>query len=146
MKYSNYFKTFTTINFCAYRERLPRIWTKFGGNSSYKPPGASCTAPGPYILQGNGKMRERNLYNNSKTIALYSLRFPFWGLYSLYIAILPSTLGVRNRTLGHWAYSCFKNSLYIKNGLQSLLYSLYKLLQKHFFLRVTGAGWRLSRA
>ena len=33
-----------------------------------------------------------------------------------------------------------------KNSVQSLLYSLYKRLQKHFFLRVTGAEGRLSRA
>ena len=33
--------------FCFEGERLPRIWTKLGGNSSYKPPGASYIAQGP---------------------------------------------------------------------------------------------------
>lgn len=58
-------------------ERLPRIWTSFGGNSSYKPPGASDTAPGPYILQGNEKMRERNFYNSFKTSVFLDLDFGF---------------------------------------------------------------------
>ena len=34
---------------------------------SYKPPGASFTAPETYILQGNKKMRERPVYTNSLT-------------------------------------------------------------------------------
>ena len=55
---------------------LRRIGTKLGGNYSYKPPAASYTAPGPYILQGNGKMRERHLYKLSKCFPLYSLIFP----------------------------------------------------------------------
>ena len=42
------------------------IWTKLGGNSSYKLPGASHTAPGPYILQGSEKMTERFVSNKSK--------------------------------------------------------------------------------
>ena len=46
---------------------LRRIWTKLGGKSSYKPPGASYTAPGPYIRQGIGKMKERYLYKSFKT-------------------------------------------------------------------------------
>ena len=44
------------------------MWTKLGGNSSYKPPGASYTAPGPYILQENEKMRERNVYTKFKNL------------------------------------------------------------------------------
>ena len=39
---------------------------KLGENYSYKPPGASYTAPGPYILQGNEKMKENNFYTNFK--------------------------------------------------------------------------------
>ena len=40
-----YFFIFSYI--WAYGERLPRIWTKLGGNFSYKLPGASYTAQGP---------------------------------------------------------------------------------------------------
>ena len=62
-----------------YRERLPRIWTKLGGNSSYKPPGASYIAQGPYILQGNEKMRERNLYENHEDSFCIPLYFRLKG-------------------------------------------------------------------
>ena len=49
-----------------YSKRFSPIWTKRGENYSYKPPGASYTAPRPYILQGNKKMRERYFYNSFK--------------------------------------------------------------------------------
>ena len=34
---------------------MPRIWTKLGGHSSYKPPGASYTAQGPLKNQNSSK-------------------------------------------------------------------------------------------
>ena len=49
---------------------------KLGANSSYKPPGVSCTAPGPYILQGNEKAKAINCYKKYDISIYFLLKGP----------------------------------------------------------------------
>ena len=63
-------------------------WTKLAGNPSYEPPGASYTATGPYILQGNEKMRATFFYKNSKC----SLYIPIYSLQRDYVVYLQGRI------------------------------------------------------
>ena len=73
---------------------IRRIWTKLGGNSSYKPPRAYYTAQGtqkqPEIL----KIQLCIFYENSKNKYLIYLYIPFLG--ALYSYIVP--FGDRGKT------------------------------------------------
>ena len=60
---------------------FPQIWTNLGGNSSYKPPGASYAAPGPQQQPEFFKQPPFKNYNKMKT-AMYSFTLPLKGLYS----------------------------------------------------------------
>ena len=79
-----------------------------GQNSSYKPPGASYTAPGPYILQGNKKMKENNVYNKFAR---------------------PWPMRVRSWTMLPFPYSLFHISLYLQFSI-----SQFQLAILHFLL------------
>ena len=66
----HYYGLILSIYTCAYGETFLRFGTKLGGIFSYKSPGASYTAPGPYVLQGNEIMKGRQCFKTSNTYSL----------------------------------------------------------------------------
>ena len=68
------------------RQSLRRIWTKHGGKSSYKPPGAFYIAQGPQKQPEimNNYFSETMENQQSLYIQLYSFVFPLKGLYTAF--------------------------------------------------------------
>ena len=76
-----------------YGETFPRIWTKLGGNSSYKPPGASYTAHGP---QKQSEIFKNVLFRNyvrKKYLSLYIYIYIYVYIYiCIYIRNIRETI------------------------------------------------------
>ena len=72
---------------------MPRIWTKLGGNSSYKPPGASCIAQGP--------QKQPDIFKNQLCMLRQNPKFPLLNLGDFWLFLRSlSCIGSSGRLVG----------------------------------------------